>query len=350
MIFTFPLVRGYPSDLYDINSYTEREVPILPSFGTQGSDSHAQIDFEYSVLDENGMEMPISGLFGFEDVDYASGHYINDFIATQQNTFISGDSSIIGYKTIDNEGTYFYSAIDGNVDDARGNFYILIKNKSKIKFTYVTNFDQGFFVEFFRGVINRYRQIVTKVIGGTITPTVTGIKDGESRTITYAPNDSTKQYLKSITVDGEEIDLERYTDSYTFSDIDDSHTIEVEYADKYKVVFDAKGGTPTPETQYVKGGETAVEPVKEPTKKGYTFEGWTLDGGSSPYNFAEPVNKDIKLVAKWKPIVYKIDYVLNGGTNDPENPTTYTREDTIDFKPAPRFQGRTRRTDGGTIR
>ena len=97
--------------------------------------------------------------------------------------------------------------------------------------------------------------------------------------------------------------VDLFKNSYTFSNITDGHTIRVEYADLYKVTFDAKGGTPTPETQYVKGGETAVEPVKDPEKKGYTFEGWTLDGGSSPYNFADPVNKDIKLVAKWKPIV-----------------------------------------------
>ena len=30
------------------------------------------------------------------------------------------------------------------------------------------------------------------------------------------------------------------------------------------------------------------------------------------------------------------NYVLNGGTNDPDNPTTYTKEDTIDFNPATR--------------
>ena len=37
------------------------------------------------------------------------------------------------------------------------------------------------------------------------------------------------------------------------------------------------------------------------------------------------------IYAKWKPISYSITYNLNGGTNDPSNPSTYTIEDNITF-------------------
>ena len=35
------------------------------------------------------------------------------------------------------------------------------------------------------------------------------------------------------------------------------------------------------------------------------------------------------LEAVWTPIIYNINYVLNGGTNDSRNPATYTIEDNI---------------------
>ena len=338
------IAKGFPTDPNDINLYSQNPIgfwPMLEAGFTLGGPSKVEVAVDYIVLDSNGREKAISGLFGMKDIDLAGGMYLDGFIANRDNTYMFGDSSYINYKIIDNKGTYFYDTSNVNIEDrpeyneTRSDAYILIKNKSKISI--VNTWDgigQGNYFEFKKDVIKRYRQIVTEVIGGTITPTLTGIKDGENRTITYSPNDSSRQYLKSVTVDGVEQSVDLFKNSYTFSNITEGHTIRVEYADLYKVTFDAKGGTPTPETQSVKPGEKATEPVTKPTKKGYTFEGWTLDEGSLPYNFDTPVNKDIKLVANWKPIVYKIDYVLNGGTNDKDNPTTYTIEDTINFKPA----------------
>ena len=62
------------------------------------------------------------------------------------------------------------------------------------------------------------------------------------------------------------------------------------------VSFDANGGSPTPETVTIEIGETLAEPA-EPTKGGYDFIGW-LDG-SNIYNFENPVEKDLELVASW---------------------------------------------------
>ena len=312
-----------------------------PNFGANTGGGRVEVKTEYLIVDDTGNEIPVTGIFGVEDVDCAQGVLIENLIASNENLFttIRTDDSF-KYKIIqddnhNNLGTHFYSNTDEALENKICSAYILTENKSK--FNLVATFDlEGCLLRLGFTNAKAYKNIFTEVVGGTITPQVTGIKNGENGTITYAPNNSSKQYLKSVTVDGVEQSVDLFKNSYIFQNITDDHTIRVEYADLYKVTFDAKGGSPTPETQYVKGGETAVEPVKDPEKKGYTFEGWTLDGGSSPYNCAEPVNKDIKLVAKWKPIVYKIDYVLNGGTNDPDNPTTYTKEDTIDFNPATR--------------
>lgn len=64
----------------------------------------------------------------------------------------------------------------------------------------------------------------------------------------------------------------------------------------YTITFDTDGGTVVP-SQTVKDKGTATEPTV-PTKTGYEFKGWLLDG--KPYDFATPVTKDVTLKAKWE--------------------------------------------------
>lgn len=65
---------------------------------------------------------------------------------------------------------------------------------------------------------------------------------------------------------------------------------------KYTVKFDAKNGSEITEV-IVKENEKVQKP-KKPTRKGYTFVEWQVDG--KKYNFNKEVTKDITLVAKWK--------------------------------------------------
>jgi len=66
----------------------------------------------------------------------------------------------------------------------------------------------------------------------------------------------------------------------------------------YTVTFDAKGGSSV-KSQTVKEGNKVSKP-SNPTRSGYTFEGWTLNGNS--YNFNTKVTKNITLVASWKKV------------------------------------------------
>ena len=62
------------------------------------------------------------------------------------------------------------------------------------------------------------------------------------------------------------------------------------------VTFDANGGGRVA-AQTVTDGNLAVEP-EAPTRAGYDFAGWTLDG--APYDFSTPVKSDLELKAAWK--------------------------------------------------
>ena len=61
------------------------------------------------------------------------------------------------------------------------------------------------------------------------------------------------------------------------------------------MTFNSNGGTAV-DSQTVKYGELAVKPA-DPTRDGYTFNGWTLNG--TPYDFSSPVTGNITLVAQW---------------------------------------------------
>ena len=65
----------------------------------------------------------------------------------------------------------------------------------------------------------------------------------------------------------------------------------------------------------VKGGATVRKP-QDPAKKGFTFQGWTLDG--APYGFTEAVTKDIVLKAQWEKVdpnmtEYTVTFMALGG-------------------------------------
>lgn len=71
---------------------------------------------------------------------------------------------------------------------------------------------------------------------------------------------------------------------------------------------------------------------KVPTKKGYEFDGWYDENGVKYSNEAGKLITTWKkpqntvLVAKFTAIEYTINYILNEGTNNSDNPTNYTIE------------------------
>ena len=64
----------------------------------------------------------------------------------------------------------------------------------------------------------------------------------------------------------------------------------------YTVTFDSKGGSAVA-AQTIEEGQKATK-TADPTKDGYTFKGWTLNG--SAYDFSTPVTDNITLVATWQ--------------------------------------------------
>ena len=88
---------------------------------------------------------------------------------------------------------------------------------------------------------------------------------------------------------------------------------------EHTVTFMALGGAFADGTDVqsftVKDGATVRKP-QDPAKKGFTFQGWTLDG--APYGFTEAVTKDIVLKAQWEKVdpnmtEYTVTFMALGG-------------------------------------
>jgi len=115
---------------------------------------------------------------------------------------------------------------------------------------------------------------------------------------------------------------------YTYSDRDILEDTEV-YAkfviNQYTIIFNTNHGSPIePITQNYK---TVVTQPADPTKVGYTFEGWYTDNTTfnDKYIFITMPLNGVTLYAKWNIKTYTITYHLDGGVNG-DNPDTYTFE------------------------
>ncbi len=77
-------------------------------------------------------------------------------------------------------------------------------------------------------------------------------------------------------------------------------TLEAEWKEitvqSFVVVFDTKGGSKI-ENIIVSAGKKITRP-EDPTKEGYIFDGWYLNG--QKYDFTSQVNSNITLVARWR--------------------------------------------------
>ena len=96
----------------------------------------------------------------------------------------------------------------------------------------------------------------------------------------------------------------------------------------YTITYNLDGGTQSnPKTTYTIEDNNFT--LVNPTKKGYTFLGWTGSNGNTPQttvtiNKGSTGNKTYN--ANWEIINYTITYNLDGGTNNANNPAGYNVE------------------------
>ncbi|KAK3604767.1 hypothetical protein CHS0354_000425 [Potamilus streckersoni] len=105
---------------------------------------------------------------------------------------------------------------------------------------------------------------------------------------------------------------------------------ELDLTSSFTVKFDSKGGSPVPDQIITLGGK--ITPPKDPTRQGYTFDGWYIDlTSNNKFKIeSEVITANITLYAKWIPNGVTVTFVevtlnANGGSyGSVTNGTTIT--------------------------
>ncbi len=151
------------------------------------------------------------------------------------------------------------------------------------------------------------------------------LRSGEKATQPDAPTRAGYEFLGWYTKDGTESG--DWGDQFNFeSEITQNTTLYAKWEKGALVTFDLNGGSKPSgfvATQTVKKGEHVTAPAKNPTRTGWTFEGWWTQNGTDTgewgkqFDFDEDtVSEDTTLYAKWNPWVLDDEGYLKsyGGT------------------------------------
>ncbi len=146
-------------------------------------------------------------------------------------------------------------------------------------------------------------------IGGDDVGSIVQVVENESKAT--VPDEPTKQgyVFKGWRLNGS-------NDNFNFAKtpITGTTTLYAQWNPLYSVSFDTDGGSTAPEMQIIENGNKATAPA-DPTKEGYVFKGWRLNGSNDNFNFADTcINGNIELTAKWSPS-RKVTFNSNGGSD-----------------------------------
>ena len=185
-----------------------------------------------------------------------------------------------------------------------------------------TNMDFSSFVVSITG--SAHGTLAVGEISSTNNETATTLIDrGEDAVFTVTP--ATGYEASTFTVNGEAAAL---TDnSYTVENLSADQTVVAGFtAINYTLTYTLNGGTATNPATYTI--ETTTFTLNNPTKAGYDFAGWKLNGvgeAMMTVTITQGSTGNLAYTATWTPTVYNIVYT-DGGTATPANPTTYTIE------------------------
>ena len=167
-----------------------------------------------------------------------------------------------------------------------------------------------------------------------------------SYTITYNLDGGTnnENNPSTFTVESADIVLQPATKTgYTFDGWFDSNNTRVEkinhgtfenvvltanwVANDYTITLVPNGGTVSQTTIDVKFNSQFTLPT--PTRDYYGFDGWYDSKNTKWTSGKYTVAGNTTLTARWTADSYSITYVMNGGTNNSSNPSSYTVEDSV---------------------
>lgn len=142
-------------------------------------------------------------------------------------------------------------------------------------------------------------------------------------TINATPNEG-YSFIGWYDKDNNLISSDKYY-SFIFNTLDYSLIARWNEGNEYTIYLDTNGDHISDTLMNVQYGHSYSLP--EPTRNGYTFDGWYDGFTKIDFNGTWNYAVDKIFIAKWSIITYAITYELNGGANNTNNPSSYTVED-----------------------
>lgn len=313
--------------------------------------ANTQLGQEYYIQSEKELtlaatlKLPVAGAI---PVPENVGNYIT-FIAVDEsdNLFVDnlGAVSVGNISQIDEynvipltlktaalteEGTYQIYAIYTGQSTGLNNYMPQMSEAIKVNIGRQLDPDEDYYV------------VTYEANGGTNSPENPGLLTGSSADVTLAP-----AVMKGADFNGWYWDAE-LTQKVEVIDVSElTGNIELYAGWNYKPYSITYEG--------LDGGNNDANPsaytladiplrLEDPVREGYTFEGWYAKYEDGEYSDSvsvitkdtlgidskEPDLPALTLYAKWSPVAYSVNYVLNGGNNHAANPSVYNVEsDTI---------------------
>lgn len=141
------------------------------------------------------------------------------------------------------------------------------------------------------------KEIVLQLLSKTIT---FQFDEENSVKVQFVENAKTKAYQDPTINPGYKAKWLLNGEEFTFgSKLEENITLECEWVtlENVKVNFDTQGGSSINPIEVQEYGYISAMPAN-PTKNGYTFKGWTLNGEA--FDFATQITEEITLVATWE--------------------------------------------------
>lgn len=172
--------------------------------------------------------------------------------------------------------------------------------------------------------------IVTNSENGTITESSLEVPAGGSYTVQYSSEENFR--LQKLIVDGQEQNVQDFPTEYTFTDIQNDHTIETYYEEipRYAVTTSAEHGTVDESPSAFEHDPLTINfsPAEHYELDALTVDGVSipLDGNETSYTF-EGLSADHTLEVVFKPIPsYTVQVQAENGLVQEEKATVYRDE------------------------
>lgn len=176
-------------------------------------------------------------------------------------------------------------------------------------------------IRFYSATVPIVYNIEAKAQNGTVSESNAQVEPGGEYKMTYQPN---KNYeVKSVTVDGKEVDIQKYPSEYTFTNVNEDHSISVEFSKipKYKIDTKVTNGTihKTKSVYRDKSYTVSYQPDEHYELESIVVDGKAIDikGHETEYTF-ENVQDRHSIEVKFKEIpTFEITTkVTNGKISD----------------------------------